>query len=465
LAISFGFNIYSNLIIALTGLCLYFFYRKDLNLLLVKKIFLYVLIFFSLLLISKTHEDFTGYHIQSINDIFYNKLTFGIANFNINVAHTSLLSYVQALYFLPLFNSKLIHIPVFLIFFSTLGYFYVVLKNQNIKKNETFFSCFIIFVLIAKFGRLSEYGYDYIAQFIILIVFHKLFFKNEFVEEFYKAIALFAFAVCIKIISFFAFPLVILGLSKKLFKSVSYKFIFLILIIGSFLTFNSFVRTGCIFYPINVTCLEKNVVSWSVKKEIKRHSSVVELWAKGFMAQDNLAKSYIAESDKYLSNFNWVGNWISVHFFYKVYEYLLILIFIYFLLLFFLKEKIIFLNFNKKNIITILISGFATFAWFNTAPQFRFGFASIAILTFFILRIFISSCINIQKKSFSYLLIILLIFFNVKNVFRINKEVHRTDLYQYKNFPWINENILEKKFSYKSREVLDKKFFKIIQNK
>jgi len=312
---------------------------------------------------------------------------------------------------------------------------------------------------------LSEYGYDYIAQFIILIVFHKLFFKNEFVEEFYKAIALFAFAVCIKIISFFAFPLVILGLSKKLFKSVSYKFIFLILIIGSFLTFNSFVRTGCIFYPINVTCLEKNVVSWSVKKEIKRHSSVVELWAKGFMAQDNLAKSYISKSDKYLSNFNWVGNWISVHFFYKVYEYLLILIFIYFLLLFFLKEKIIFLNFNKKNIITILISGLATFSWFNIAPQFRFGFASITVLTFFILRIFISSSINIQKKSFSYLLIILLIFFNVRNVFRINKEIHRTDLYQYKNFPWINENILEKKFSYKSREVLDKKFFKIIQNK
>ena len=52
--------------------------------------------------------------------------------------------------------------------------------------------------------------------------------------------------------------------------------------------------------------------------------------------------------------------------------------------------------------------------------------------------------------------------FNVRNVFRINKEIHRIDLYQYKNFPWINENKIKKKFSYKSREVLDKKFFKII---
>ena len=432
------------------------------NLIFVKKIFFYILLFFSLLLISKTHEDFTGYHIQSINDIFYNKLIFGVIH-NINAAHSSLLSYVQALYFLPLFNSKLIHIPVFLIYFSTLGYFYIILKNQNIKKEETFFACFVFFVLITKFTRLSEYGYDYIAQFIILIVFHKLFFQNEFIDEFYKAIALFAFAVCIKIISLIAFPLVILGLNKKLFKSISYKFIFLMLVIGSFLTFNSFVRTGCIFYPINITCLDKNIVSWSVKKEIKFHSNVVELWAKGFMGQDNKSKSYIADTDKYLNNFNWVGNWISVHFFYKVYEYLLILIFIYFLLLLFLKEKIIFLNFNKKNVIIILISGLATFAWFNIAPQFRFGFASITIFIFFILQIFISSNINIDKKSFSYLLIILLIFFNARNIVRINKEIYRTDLYQYKSFPWINKVILDNKFSYRGYKIIDEGFYKIIK--
>lgn len=142
------------------------------------------MLFFSLLLISKTHEDFTGYHIQSINEIFYNKLTFGVVN--INAAHISLLSYVQALYFLPIFDSKLIHIPVFLIYISTLGYFYLILKNQNLKKEETFFACFVIFVLIIKFARLSEYGYDYIAQFIILIVFHKLFFKIILLHNFIK---------------------------------------------------------------------------------------------------------------------------------------------------------------------------------------------------------------------------------------------------------------------------------------
>ena len=228
------------------------------------------MLFFSLLLISKTHEDFTGYHIQSINEIFYNKLTFGVVN--INAAHISLLSYVQALYFLPIFDSKLIHIPVFLIYISTLGYFYLILKNQNLKKEETFFACFVIFVLIIKFARLSEYGYDYIAQFIILIVFHKLFFQNDSIAQFYKAIIFFAYAASMKIISLVAFPLIILGLNKRLLQNISYKSIFIIFVIGSVLTFNSFVRTGCLFYPVNITCLDRNTVSWSVKKEIKNQS-------------------------------------------------------------------------------------------------------------------------------------------------------------------------------------------------
>ena len=421
------------------------------------------MLFFSLLLISKTHEDFTGYHIQSINEIFYNKLTFGVVN--INAAHISLLSYVQALYFLPIFDSKLIHIPVFLIYISTLGYFYLILKNQNLKKEETFFACFIIFILIIKFARLSEYGYDYIAQLIILIVFHKLFFQNNSIAQFYKAIIFFTYAASMKIISLVAFPLIILGLNKKLLQNISYKSIFIIFVIGSVLTFNSFVRTGCLFYPVNITCLDKNTVSWSVKKEIKNHANIVKLWAKGFMAQDKTSKDFIADPEKYLSNFNWFSNWIGVHFFYKVYEYLLILIFVYFLLLYSLKEKIILINLNIKNILTILLSGFATFAWLNTAPQFRFGFASITVLSFFILNSLVATNININKKIFSYLLIILVIFFNGRNISRIMKEISREDLYQYKNFPWINKNILEKKFSYKENDVVDKRFYKIIQNK
>ena len=434
-----------NLIVALIGLCLYFLYRKELNLIFVKKIFFYIFVFCSLLLISKTHEDFIGYHIQSINDIFYNNLTFGIANYDINTAHTSLLSYAQVLYILPYFGSKLLHIPSFLIFFSTVGYFYIVFQKLTKNKLEIFFSLFVFFVLIVKFTRLSEYGYDYISQFILLIVFHKVFFQSNQKEEVCKSLLFFAFTVCIKIISLVSFPILFLILNKKLFKNFSFKFIFLLLIFGSILSFNSFVRTGCIFYPVNITCFDKDSISWSVKKEIKNHSEFVELWAKGFYGP---YKSTIAPEEnkhKYLSNFNWVKYWVHDHFFYKISEYLLILTFVYFLLFFSFKQKILSFNFDKDIIKAILASGFATYLWFITAPQFRFGFANITILFFFLINFFFNTHINLKTKPFIYLLIVLLLFFNIKNFLRIKNEFSRLDMYQYKSFPWINQSILETK--------------------
>ena len=217
------------------------------------------------------------------------------------------------------------------------------------------------------------------------------------------------------------------------------------MIFGSILSFNSFVRTGCIFYPVNITCFDKDSISWSVKKEIKNHSEFVELWAKGFYGP---YKSTIAPEEnkhKYLSNFNWVKYWVHDDFFYKISEYLLILTFVYFLLFFSFKQKILSFNFNKDIIKAILASGFATYLWFITAPQFRFGFANITILFFFLINFFFNTHINLKTKPFIYLLIVLLLFFNIKNFLRIKNEFSRLDMYQYKSFPWINQSILETK--------------------
>ena len=87
-----GFNSYLNLFLLLGGVCSFYysFNKKDLN-----YIFRYsflILLFFSLLLISKTHEDFPSYHFLGIKDIFENKLTLGGANILIRFAHISLLS-------------------------------------------------------------------------------------------------------------------------------------------------------------------------------------------------------------------------------------------------------------------------------------------------------------------------------------------------------------------------------------
>lgn len=446
ISISIGHNIYLNLSVAFFGLLLFFFYKKNLNVISLKKVFFYISVLFSFLLISKTHEDFVSYHIQSINDIFYNNITFGIANYDINAAHTSLFSYVQVLYFLPFFSSKLIHIPIFLMFFSTLGYFYLVLKKSKQKKLEFTFCCFLFFVLILKFTRLSEYGYDYISQFLLLIVFHKVFFGNTSEDQLYKPLIFFSFAVSIKIVVIVSIPLLIFILKNKVLKIFSHRFIFLILILNFILIFNSFSRTGCIFYPINSTCFDQNKISWSVKEKIKNHSEKVELWAKGFWGQKKSKETIISDKKKYLNEFNWVKVWIDIHFFYKIFEYILILTFIYFLLLLSSKKNFIFLDFKKKNMSALLISTLATYLWFITAPQFRFGFASCTIMFFFLSNFLISANEVLTNKLFRVLLVIFLIFFNIKNSLRIKNEILRSDIYQYKSFPWINQNILEKKF-------------------
>ena len=174
-----SFNPIFNIILFFLGIGIYFFFEKNLNIISLKKIIFYLSLFFSALLISKLHEDFLTYHFPGLQEIFLNKLTVGSGNISLRFVHVSLFSYIQALYIFPFFEYKLINIPVFHIFISTVGYFFLNFKKLNTSKIEKFFCFFILTFLIIKFTRLNEYGYDYIAQFLLLIIFHKLFFLKK----------------------------------------------------------------------------------------------------------------------------------------------------------------------------------------------------------------------------------------------------------------------------------------------
>ena len=430
------------------------------NILSIKKIFLFLLLFFSLVLISKTHEDFSTYHIQAINHIFYDKLFFGVANANANEIQVSLLSYVQVLYFLPFFESKLIHLPVFFIFISTIGYFYQVIINKTSENTEVFFSLFVFFILLIKFKRLSEFGYDYIAQFIILLSFHKIFFLAKSTDETLKSLLFFIFSIVSKFSALFSFPLFLFILNIKKLKNITSRYIFIILLIGGIIMFNSFSRTGCLFYPINTTCFERNIVSWSAKEIVNSQLGVISSWAKGFYGQNKSKYKIIPEEKSYLSNFNWVKVWIDLHFFYKVFEYLIIVMLAYALNFIIFKKKIILFKIKKNNLIYTFLACLSVMIWFFSAPQFRFGFSGITILLFFIINMVISSNFVFVKKRLLYLLIFSIIFFNLSNFKRIYNEFNRNDIYEFKSFPWINEDILKKRNIYNAEE---KKFFLIYE--
>ena len=87
----------------------------------------------------------------------------------------------------------------------------------------------------------------------------------------------------------------------------------------------------------------------------------------------------------------------------------------------------------------ISIYGISIFFWLLTAPQFRFGFASILIFIYLILINIFKKNISFEKNRFFIIFFLCLFFLNIKNINRINSEFERDDFYKFKRFPYFNE--------------------------
>jgi len=439
--LTIGTNLFINTCILITGLFLFFFYKKELNKVNIKFVSLILFSIFIVLLISKTHEDFTLYHLFSISEIFNNQLRIGITKINLKFFSSSLLNFNQSLIVLPFFGFKIIHLPVFLIYFLTLGYF---INNclYTLKNNERFYSLMIIMVLLIKFNRLSEYGYDYISHFLLFIVFHKIYFYFFNEEELFKAIKIFILCVLIKPISLFFAPI-----SLYIFYKYNIKFLFKLflsknLIISLMIIVmisSSFLRTGCIFYPVNSTCFSKDSVFWSEKKEVKEYSEFVSLWAKEFYNKEKSKYPKIEDKEIYKKNFKWFKYWVESHFFYKIFEFLMILISIILIIYTFLIREKPRIKKNFDNYFLLILSLLSVLFWLVTVPHFRFGISLIVIFIYLFFQTFLNLEIKLEKKKIFSLILFSLIILNVKNFDRINNEMSRTDIYKFNNFPFYNE--------------------------
>jgi hypothetical protein len=449
--LTIGTNLIINTIIVFTGLILYFFNIKKIKNVKYKSLFLLFLSLFSILIISKTHEDFNNYHYFSIYEVFNNNLRIGVFNLNNYYIHSSLLIHNQASLVLPYLDFRLVHLPTFLIYFSTLGYFITILFEKKTRSNEVFYLILCIFILLIKFNRLSEYGYDYISQFILLIVFHKIYFLNSNNSEVVKSVLYFVLTVLIKPISLLFLPIMFFIIYKKGFlfykiiPSSKYFLIFSLLLI---LFSSSFFRTGCIFYPLNKTCFSVDNVSWSKKDHLAGYSETVSLWAKSYTAQDDSKYKKIEDKKLYIKNFNWFKFWIEKHFFYKVFEFLLIIsgsiILIY---IYSKKDELKFKTRNKEKLIISLLSLSSIVFWLNTVPQFRFGFSLIIIFIYLIFSYTLNLSIHFNKKKFFHILILGILVLNIKNINRIQSEFERNDFYKFKNFPFYNEKVIKNDYS------------------
>jgi hypothetical protein len=223
----------------------------------------------------------------------------------------------------------------------------------------------------------------------------------------------------------------------KLIKS-NYFFFFLTLFFTTIYFLSNLLNSGCLVYPLIFTCFEN--LSWTAPiQNIIQNNQWFELWAKA-----GATPNYIVnDKENYVKFLNWFPNWISNYFFTKGSDFILIILsisLIFFLFFKNLSERKIneIPKYNYKYVYFILILLFII--WFNKHPDLRYGGYAIVTLLFFIpVSIFLSK-FNIKKKKivnfYAYIILFVLIVFNLKNILRIHSEFNRTDRYQFKDFPF-----------------------------
>ena len=159
-------NFFHNVVLHIIGIMLLIFLPNK-----TKKyilfLFLIAIILFSALLISKTHDDFSYYHLPFTKYLTEQKVIFGMGHLNHGYNLLSSLFFLNSILYLPFIEYYSFHFSLlfFLIFFNYFIYREVLdNKNHDILKILYLFA-FVFFNL--SFNRLAEYGTDKAGQLLL----------------------------------------------------------------------------------------------------------------------------------------------------------------------------------------------------------------------------------------------------------------------------------------------------------
>ena len=457
-------NYYHNIILHGLGFIYFFFSNFRNNKKFYKYIFYISIFLFSILLISKTHDDFSYYHLPFTKFLTEHHIIFGMGHLNLGYNFLSSLFFLNSTFYLPLIEFYSFHFSIifFLIFFN-----YFLLKNIFSNKTHEFFKFFYFLTFVffnISFNRLAEFGMDKPGQLLIVILIIKLFEIIIITEQKKKLdqilLLLPLFGLCISIKTYFLTYLLlsfsIFLLNKKFLENLKFiffsrSFFFFILILVSIFS-HHFISTGCIISPLPYLCFE-DYFSWARSMDDVRGLSIwLEQWSKAgagpnFRVNDTLS---------YIKDFNWVANWYKKYFIIKFLDQIGIILLSIILTLLFFKKFIKSNNkifFKKEFFIFYFFIITIFYVWFTHHPTLRYGGYSI----FYLLIAFPISIIfyklknkNDYLKKFKFLIIFIVLIINIKNFNRIKNEVDREDIYSFKNFPFFS--IDKKKFTEKKYE-------------
>ena len=445
----------------------------------IKYLWLLIVILWLGIYVYKNHDDFPYYHLTYALNLSENSFMVGTGNFSHGFRTFSSLFFFHSILYMPFIDFYLFHSGPFfiLIFFNFIIISNLLKKFKNNKIDFIYFFSLLSFIFInVAFYRVAEHGTDRSAQILLILIFIFFFeiihYKKSksristdlsillilgFLASSMKAIY-YLYLILIPII-FFKKNFLRAFLNKKNFLMIS--FISLSFFLN--LTVN-YLNTGCLLYPAEKTCIIDQ--EWSIKKdEVKRMSIHYEWWAKA-----GGGPGYVSEikPEVYVKKFNWVHNWIKRHFFNKVSDTLLGIIFISLLVLFIFKyfSKMKYKKTLKLDLLSYFIPIFFLLEWFFNHPSMRYGGYVLFAIPIFLVTSVIVQSYKIEKKKLwnlsVFFIVLVFVIFNARNFSRIVKEAEIYD-YNVLNNPYfyvqevesvkINKNIQYNIYSTKNNQM------------
>jgi len=453
-----------NIILLFIGIISFIYFKKKKEYNFYKIISFIFLLLFIGILISKNNEDFGYYHLTNSLQFTQHKIQFGLGNLSHGFKHITSLFLINSIFYFPITEHYLFNITnyLFLVFFISF-LIYEIFNNKIINNLTKNLILVTLFLFLIKFTRLSEYGTDIAGQiliFISIIISSELYFNKSIhqklkIEIYYINIIILIFAITTKVVFliYFLIPCLIFleFKNKKIFFNYLFKIknLLFILIPIVLLIFFNFSSTGCLLYPVKLTCFS-NTFEWALNQNtVSVMSNHYELWAKA-----GRGPTYkIDNPEIYLNNLNWLSHWISNYFFTKVTDFIGV-IFISLLFYYILNIN----NINKnKNSLKINFNKFLKFyfifiiiffIWFLNFPTLRYAgyvifFLTLSLPFIFLINNRISLSISRDRKKIYTIIFLCFFIFVSKNIVRMNKEFKIPEInhHNFKNFPffWIDK--------------------------
>lgn len=426
-----NYVLYSNIFISL----IFFFKNSEYSNIKLKKneLFVYLFLFvFTITLIygSSFSDDLNHYHGGYISNTDNSKLIIGSNFLHHHYGFSSIWLILHSYLNFNLSILQDIHILNGIIFFLIICLLLRTILFDDYLKNKLNFTpifVFLLFFIILKYSRLKEFGID--RPGFLLIIFSIYYFLKNFlykknIQSFHLInffiLTFFLFSIKIIFLPFLVLYLIFLvhKIEPKNFFRIKKNLI--IFIICFFYLIKNILISGCIIYPIEITCIE--ILQWNSKEIASSLSLGIEIFNKGFNSYNgNLSPI------EYIKNFNWLKNWYLTNY-KELFDYIFVLLVsCFFTFLVFKKIKI--KNIYNKKIIFICLTllVFSLFIAFKT-PVIRMFHHTIYFLGIVIISILTNFYSTNLRRNFFIILLIACFSFSInKNFYRIEKSNFKND--------------------------------------